>query len=477
MDHVVATPAQFTSVHQALAHANSPKWAFDQAWSAHAWRFDVVDASWPTLYLEDISGIPFVDGVPGAEEYQHRARVRASTGDLFACVTPPAQGYELYCQDVLGMGSPELVLAASSHGPARVARACMEPDVLNRLVSIAQAGEGMVIHPYMGIEDVWVLARTIHEHAQVPVRVLAPTPHALWVANDKAALATLMRDIEAGDALVETFIEQDVPALVARIRQLQSRHEAVGIKRTRCASAMGNAVFLSTHLATLSDDDLTKEVQAFLESTEWPQGEDVLAVEWLLTDTSPSTQLWIPPLNEGKPSVEGIYEQLLIGKEKMFLGSRPSLLPARVHDELCDVSLRVAIAFQAMGYVGRCSFDFIVAEPQSDAPRVRMTECNGRWGGTSTPMSLVERLVEGPRPDYIAQDLMHAALVGRPFSSILDAVGDALFDPTTQQGHYLFYNVGPLLDKGKLDVIALGKTPQEAAERIVELKAILELGA
>ena len=28
----------------------------------------------PTLHLDDVSGIPFLDGVPGMEEYQHRAR-------------------------------------------------------------------------------------------------------------------------------------------------------------------------------------------------------------------------------------------------------------------------------------------------------------------------------------------------------------------------------------------------------------------
>lgn len=475
MQHVLTTPEQFAHVHQALARANNPRWAFDQAWSAHAWRQQDVEASWPTLYLEDISGIPFVEGVPGAEEYQHRARVRADSGDLFACVTPPADGYEPYCQQVLGMGAPELVLAPATHGPARVARACMQPEVLERLVRVAREGGGMVIHPYMGIEDVWELARAISQGAGVQVRVLAPTPHALWVANDKAALAQLMRDIDVDHALVETFIERSVDALVARVRELGSRHEAVGIKRTRCASAMGNAVFLTERLDTLSDEALTQEIQAFLESTQWPPGEDVLAVEWLMTDTSPSTQLWIPPLHEGKPFVEGIYEQLLIGQEKVFLGSRPSLLSQRVHDALCDASLRVAVAFQAMGYVGRCSFDFIVAHPQSDAPAVRMTECNGRWGGTSTPMSLVDRLVQGPRPHYIAQDLMDPKLVGRSFDSILEAAGEDLFDPTTQRGRYLFYNVGPLLKKGKLDVIALGSTPQEASEGIAALKQVLGL--
>ena len=98
--------------------------------------------------------------------------------------------------------------------------------------------------------------------------------------------------------------------------------------------------------------------------------------------------------------------------------------------------------------------------------RAKFTECNGRWGGTSTPMHLVERLMPGRRPPYRAQDFMHRDLVGATFPQILERVGDALYDPTTGRGRYIFYNVGPLVRHGKLDVIALGATADEAEESL-----------
>ena len=42
----------------------------------------------PSLQLDDVSGIPFLSDIAGVEEYQHRARLRARAGDLFAAVTP-----------------------------------------------------------------------------------------------------------------------------------------------------------------------------------------------------------------------------------------------------------------------------------------------------------------------------------------------------------------------------------------------------
>ena len=63
---------------------------------------------------------------------------------------------------------------------------------------------------------------------------------------------------------------------------------------------------------------------------------------------------------------------------------------------------------------------------------------------------------------------MHHDLIGVSFSEILERVGDALYDPRTREGHYVFYNVGPLARTGKLDVIAIGRTPDEAERLIVE---------
>ena len=158
------------------------------------------------------------------------------------------------------------------------------------------------------------------------------------------------------------------------------------------------------------------------------------------------------------------------------MGSRPSALPEPVNRCLGQAGLRVAAALQEVGYVGRCSFDHLVlGDPQNEF-RVLFTECNGRWGGTSLPMSFVDRLVPGPRPPYRAQDFVHPDLVGVQFSDLLSRVGDALYDPASRRGRFVFYNVNCLPLVGKIDVIALGETQAEAEAAMMEtLPALLEL--
>ena len=421
------------------------------------------------LHLDDVTAIPFVSGVPGVEDYQHRARVRGRDGDIFAAVTPQHPGYSDYCRDQLLLGDPTFVLAAPITGPMNVALASAHGTALDEIATFAKDAGGLAIHPYMGIQEVWALAAAVAERSGVKITVIAPPPPTLWLANDKARLDACARALLDDSWVVETHESSDPAELEELLSGLAARHKKVAIKRTRCASAMGNAVFTSERLLTHSPGERERKIGDFLIKTEWDGCESVLAVAWEETDVSPSTQLWIPPMGQGDPYVEGVYEQLLEGEEKAFLGSRISTLPESVNEKLIEGSLVLGLAFQRFGYVGRCSFDFIVVGDLQGDFQVRFTECNGRWGGTSTPMHLVDRLVGSPRPHYWAQDFMHPDLVGVPLDEILRRVGDHAFDARTGKGRFIFYNVGPLTAHGKLDVISLGESADDAAWGVSDL--------
>lgn len=432
------------------------------------------------VHLEDVSGIPFISGVPGVEEYQHRARVRAGDGDVFAAVTPPQPGYEAYNRRVLGIGEPEYVAADPVSGPMAVAEACLHEPTLGRLKERLverqrDTQQPVVLHPYMAIEAVWELAAGLKGEG-VETRVLGPPPPVLWIANDKSRVAEVNARLGRDDLNVETHAEVTPEGMTERLLAMAARRERVALKRTRCASAMGNVVFEAEEASEQGPRALLRSVHRFLQKTEWEGDEEVLVVEWADAFTSPSTQMWLPPRVQGAPRLDGVYEQLLHGEERIFVGSRPSTLPEAIEEALVEASMLVATTFQELGYVGRCSFDFVVTGEPDGEFAIRMIECNGRWGGTSTPMHLVDRLVDGPRPDYIAKDFVHPGLVGASFTDILGAARQAVYRPEEGAGRFIFYNVGPLDEKGKFDVIALGENPEAAREAVeVELPRMLGL--
>jgi hypothetical protein len=432
---------------------------------AHRWH--QAETLHPTLHLDDVSAIPFLADIAGVEEYQHRGRLRAGDGDIYVTVTPAGPGYESYCRHRLRMGHPEH-LVADPLGPAiAVARACTVGATRARLVEAARDSGGLTIHPYMGIEDVWELAAVLSVDSHSAVRVIAPAPPVTWIANDKAMFGELVARVLGRDALVETRISREVGAIEFDLRALSAKHRRVGLKRTRCASAMGNAVFASRDLR--SNAAIVAAVQKFLQRTQWPEGEDVLTVAWLDTELSPSTQLWIPPLGLGEPRLDGIYEQILRGEEKVFIGSRPSTLPDLVNQQLGTAARMLAAALQELGYVGRCSFDHLITGDIHGDFQVLFTECNGRWGGTSTPMSLLDRILEGPRPSYRAQDVVYPELVGANVTDLLELLGDMAFRTDTGKGRFILYNLGPLEAHGKFDIISIGADQNDAERGALEI--------
>ena len=84
-------------------------------------------------------------------------------------------------------------------------------------------------------------------------------------------------------------------------------------------------------------------------------------------------------------------------------------------------------------------------------------------------MSLLDRLLAGPRPPYRAQDVVYPQLIGAGLSDLLELTGDLLFDTGSGRGRFIFYNVGPLDAHGKFDVISIGADQDDAERGVLEI--------
>lgn len=172
-----------------------------------------------------------------------------------------------------------------------------------------------------------------------------------------------------------------------------------------------------------------------------------------------SAQIWIPV--EGRPIIEGIYVQLLRDEFCEFVGSRPAKLPRKVSSRIAKRSWLPARLFQRLGYVGRCSFDLIA----TDTGQLKFVECNGRWGGTSMPMTLMNRLLgDYYRRPYLSKAVDMDGLKQTEFSGLLTHFTDDLFDVRTGRGRLVFFNPGRIGARSGVEVIALEETMQAASE-------------
>ena len=153
------------------------------------------------------------------------------------------------------------------------------------------------------------------------------------------------------------------------------------------------------------------------------------------------------------------------------IGARPTGLDRAWQDRLALEAYRLGTLWQLLGYYGRCSFDAILVDARDSDCRLHWVECNGRWGGTSIPMTLANRLGTNWGDGFLVVD-EHRDIPGLEagFAGFLATNGDELFVPE-QRPRGLVVLAPGRLDQGKgFEFLLLGHDPaegQKKANRII----------
>jgi hypothetical protein len=327
------------------------------------------------------------------------------------------------------------------------------------------------LHPYMADSGVWELSRRLTAAVGRPVPVLGPPPELCRQVNDKVRFLSLVAQVLGPDRAGEYRACADGAELALGARDLARKGPAVGFKRPSCSSALGNRVLPSAQIRELPPADLVRLVLDLLRDMGWEAGETVLVTRWESPLLSPSVQLWIPPAGQGAILCEGIFRQrFAAGSAGRFAGAVPAALPAELDRQLREESVAVATVLQRLGYVGRCSFDAILVGERLEDAAIRYVDGNGRWGGVSTPMTLLNRLFGDHRGlGYALGDCTAPGLAGLPFTELVRLLEPDLYSPSHPAGHLVLYSVGGLAESGNFSVICLGRSSLEAEELLFDL--------
>jgi hypothetical protein len=171
----------------------------------------------------------------------------------------------------------------------------------------------------------------------------------------------------------------------------------------------------------------------------------------------------------GPPVIEGLFMQQLEGRERVFVGATAAQLPTPFATELATRSWLLGRLFQRLGYVGRCSFDLLLVGKSLADCRPQFIECNGRWGGTSLPMTLMNRLFgDWQRRPFAVQVVSAPGLDAITFPQLIAQLRNDLYDRQTGQGRLIVYTPGRMSQQSALSVLALGTSWTEAVEFLAQ---------
>ena len=279
---------------------------------------------------------------------------------------------------------------------------------------------------------------------------------------------------------------RDEHDLIAALTRLKSENPDLGsaiVKLDNGFAGMGNAVF---SYAGAPADDLESWIGGEIverlvtgDGESWDSYRDKLqrvggvAESYLLAPavSSPSVQLEIRP--GGDVRVVSTHDQLLGGPlGQSFVGC---VFPARAsyRQQVQEFASRTGGVLAAEGVLGQCSVDFVATRDQ-----VYGLEINLRMGGATAPFMFLQGLVNGgydlASGNYLAPD-------GRPrYYTASDRIQDERFRSlspadlveiaTRHHLHYdlasrtgaFYFALGGLSEFGKLGVVAVGESPEQA---------------
>ncbi len=430
----------------------------------------------PAVYLEDHGEIP-LSPRRSDTPLQYRALLLAGDGDCVVIDGARSPAFEAYCRERLALGRVTVIeVAPSAHDPtARIAVRCaQDPAALDSILDLAQRHGRLSIVPYIGTGNVWRLAGVIAARCGVKVSVAAPPPRLTQRVNDKLWFASRVTEVLGGGAQPPTYHAFGPAALAGRVATLAGRHERVVIKVPDSAGSAGNLVIESQTVRHIPLGKLRQRLMRMMRGLGWQGDFPLMVAVWVCPAlASPSVQMWVPNRDAGLPIVEGLFDQVLTGTAGAFVGAVPSTVPEPWQTRMAEGAMRLAYLFQALGYFGRCSFDAVITGDDYATAGLHWIECNGRWGGTSIPMTLANRLVG----DWAQRSMLIAQRAGvnaraDDFAGALTRLEPALLRGGEKTGVVLL-TPGGFAEDSELCVLALAASAAETEGLVERVTALL----
>jgi hypothetical protein len=457
---------------------SEPALAATDAFGAHT-RPGVADNLW--LIVGDTREIALAKP-SRAVTYEYRLSLLARKGDLVVFGGEPHPGFEHYRSRQVGFGP--VVSIHARPVPNRpllpLAERCrLDGVALSKIVESTKRAGGLTIVPHIGMGSVWRLAATVAETTGLDICVASAPPRLTRCVNDKLWFARFAAEVLGGCALPLTYAVHGPAVLAHRIRSLARSSEQVVVKVPDSAGAVGNIRIDARHVADAPLSTIKNQILRVLRAVGWYETYPLLVGIWEAPVlSSPSVQLWIPSVADGPPIIEGLFEQILEGPEGSFVGSVPAALPERWQHRLTYDAMRLATALQHLGYFGRCSLDTLLVGQTPDSATLHWIECNGRWGGVSIPMTIVNRLTGGgPTAKFVVTQYTGESWPQRSFTDACRVLDGMLLGPS-QRDHGIVLLSPIEIEAGQgVQMLACAETVDAARDLSVRAIEILTKGS
>lgn len=342
--------------------------------------------------------------------------------------------------------------------------------------------------------------RTLAVQLDIPLFACDPEL-AHWGSKTGSRMIFAEAGVQFPDGFEGLSNEHEIAVALTELKRRDPSLERAAVKLNEGTSGEGNAVFIFEDCpegsgladwvrgelpARLRYDDPTLDWERFIDQfgrmggivEAWVRGTDVC---------SPSVQCRINPV--GEVELISTHDQVLGGSTKQAFQGCSFPADAEYRLEIQEAGLQVAEVLRRKGALGRFAVDF-VSFKQDGVWQHHAIEINLRKGGTTHTFRMMQFLTGGcydpntgsfftprgePRFYYASDNLKNAHYKRLLPEDLMDVLveNDLHFHRGIQKGVF-FHLIGALSGFGKLGVVCVAASPEEAGELYRESVAVLD---
>ena len=370
------------------------------------------------------------------------------------------------------------------------------PRLVERIKQAIPAGN--VAH--MACFNTTSLERTLAVHLGIPIYGCDPSLN--YLGTKSGSRSTFLKagvPIPSGAENLRNY--DDIVQAVTALKDMHPHIKKAVIKLNDGFSGDGNAIL--TYPENLSHKEMSIWIPQNLYKTIIPVAKD-LSIEMFLEKfmlmegiveafvegeekSSPSVQCRINPL--GEVEIISTHDQVLSGESKQIFEGAHFPADTAYKTEIAILAKAIAETLKEEGVIGRFSIDFISVK-ENDAWKHYAIEINLRKGGTTHPFLMLQYLTNGKYDEktgvfetpnkqqlfyYASDNVKSDAYKGlTPQDLINIAMFHGLhFDGAAQRG-VMFHMIGALSQFGKMGMVCIGASPEEAYALYLKTIAVLD---
>lgn len=340
-----------------------------------------------------------------------------------------------------------------------------EKHLLDQIINYAGANKIIQIIPYATTPDFLHLVEVLRKECHLDVRTPeSPDKQHFWLrdyVDTKTGFRMLASNwlADADELLPFGVTCYNLEHAIQAAEWFSSRGESCVLKADTGESGIGTFV-IHPH-----DGELDEKIKASLMQDPYFRGELIVVEKYVSAkeQISPSLEIRVPLLGEGKPQITYVSKQLFL-KFGDFCGIQidKSLYQASWYERLAVSGLKIAEQLQVMGYVGHFDMDCIVGDDE----RLYLLEINARRTGGTHVHEFAHHFYGD---DYIneASFLSYEAMDSGTITEagvLIDVLQEYLF-PIKGNDHFgLIITITRTLNKNRFGCISVAPTAADALQ-------------